>query len=188
MSIYGTIDYGQDDNQDPNQPATRRQAQPGADGHVDSNPSPVMGNATPEEAPFMANPRRGAPAQPQAGGQVDFNPSPDMGGERNHQVWLLEDDPGIAREDDPNYRLVKPAPGAPQGPNALIEHYIEQGITALSNNDRVVCAQMLGAAKTLISMGMVQAKKANDASRIQKMDDYTATVGKVESSLNSPAV
>ena len=143
-----------------------------------------MGSASPDDVPFLANPTRMLPQSGETGGRVDSNPSPDFSGERNHQSWLLNDDPGVADENNPNYRLVKSEPNAPQGANALIEHYIEQAITAVSNGDKVTAAQMAGAAKTLISMVIVQAKKGNNPTAgIQKMEAYNATVAKIEASV-----
>lgn len=168
----------------------KEQPSVGESGHVDSNPSPVVGGEgnsgqSSEDIPFLANPRKAMPAQPGAGGRVDYNPSPTYGEDRNHQSWILDDDPGIAKENDPRYRLVKPDPGAPNSPNQLLDYYINNAIDSIANGDKVVASQMAGAAKTLINMVKMKAEKSKDAVMLQKLETYTKTVAQIEQTINS---
>jgi hypothetical protein len=198
--MYGTPEYGSDDEnpdmeRDPLtgrlRPRQKEAPQIGEGGHVDSNPSPVVGGEggtgkpQDDDVPFLMNPRRAMPAQPGAGGNIDFNPSPTYGEERNHQVWLLDDDPGIAKENDPRYRLVKPDPGTPNSPNQLLDYYIGNAIDSIANGDKVAASQMVGAAKTLIDMVKVRAVKAKNEVMLQKLKTYSETVAKIEQTINS---
>jgi len=195
--MYGTPEYGQDDDsQDPyhlrvklpppKEPA-KEQSQVGVDGHVDNNPSPVMGtDSGADEQPFIADPyRMMQAAAARAPAQNDFNPSPDFGGERRHQSSLL-DDPGInkAIEDNPAYKLPKMAP-MPAGGNALIEHYLEEAMTGLGNGDKVHASQMVMAAKTLVMMVRVQAERTKNELVLAKMKTYLETCAKVEQTINA---
>jgi len=164
----------------------RRQPRVGEGGHVDSNPSPMMGGNeidTIDEIPFIADPKRMAQlAAKSPNGSSDWNPSPTTG-ERRHEATLLDDSPGVAREDDPKYRLPKLA-NVPGG-NALIEHYIEAAISALGNGDKVGAAQQVSAAKTLVMMVRVQAEKTKNQPTLQKMDNYLKSVSQIETTINS---
>lgn len=195
MSMYGEPEYG-DTNEDPFHPKVRmpasaqpQKAQPqvGEGGHVDSNPSPAMGSVgdTLDEVPFLANPRRAMPAQAGVAMQIDYNPSPNVMGDRNYQSAILDDDPGIAKENDPRYRLVKPEPGAPNAPNQLLDYYINSAIDAIGNSNKVVAGQMIGAAKTLVTMVKVNAEKTNNAVMLQKLETYGATIAQIEKTINS---
>jgi hypothetical protein len=192
MSIYGEAEYGQDNEpEDPLHPRVKmppprepQKAQPevGQSGHVDSHPSPLMGGENgPEEKPFLANPGRIARAGVES---IDFNPSPLMGEDRRHESTLV-DDAGInkAVEDNPAYRLPKMRP-MPAGGNALVEHYLEQAITALGNSDKITANDMLLSAKTLVNMIKMQAEKMKDEITKRKMVDYLATCSKVEKAIN----
>ena len=196
--MYGEPEYGQEENPDMEtdpmtgrlRPRQKSAPQVSIDGHVDANPSPVMGGEgntgqSQEDVPFLMNPRRAMPAQPGVGGNIDYNPSPTYGEDRNHQAWLLDDDPGIARENDPRYRLVKPDPGAPNSPNQLLDFYINSAIDGIANGDKIVASQMVGAAKTLINMVKVNAEKSRNAVMLQKLETYTKTVAQIELTINS---
>lgn len=184
MSMYGEPEYEEATNvPDEFKPKQPIKAQPtvGADGHVDSNPSPVMGNVNDvdDDVPFIANPRRVAPVN-QA--DMDFNPSPTFGDDRRHQSWVL-DDGGNRKENDPNYRLVS-TPTVPGG-NALVDHYIEEAITKLGNGDKVGASQQISGAKTLVMMVKVQAERVKNQQIIGKMDDYLKTIANIETTINS---
>jgi hypothetical protein len=196
MSFGGTPEYGQDESEDPWHPKVRmppskepQKEQPavGEDGHVDSNPSPVMGvesGTSQDDVPFLARPRQ-VPAQPGAGGNLDFNPSPDPMSGRNYATALLDDDPGIAKENDSRYRLVKPDPGAPNSPNQLLDFYINKAIDAIGTGDKVTASQMVGAAKTLVTMVKVNAEKVKNVPMLQKLEPYDKTIAQIEKTINS---
>jgi hypothetical protein len=144
----------------------------------------VESGTSQDDVPFLARPRQ-VPAQPGAGGNLDFNPSPDPMSGRNYATALLDDDPGIAKENDPRYRLVKPDPGAPNSPNQLLDFYINKAIDAIGTGDKVTASQMVGAAKTLVTMVKVNAEKVKNVPMLQKLEPYDKTIAQIEKTINS---